>query len=397
MRIDPVKRALALRKTLKKDDKVMVVDFSGTLQGKDTSKVIDLMPNVATGEYVFRAKVNIKEIDPMAAEVYGRNYRDVSKLPDAAIEAFVKKAEFDFPLWFKHNQGFSMRRVLDYNPPFIMQVAGCNFHDGSNTGGCRYCFVDNESNDGAVGSGKTYLAAGDAIDSFLAARGKVAAAYAAKGADLQMRVLRVSGGEPTIVLDWVLDLWREVGRRGLDCVGQIDSNLSTGMLVDKFEEWGIFEEHTLEKLAEFPVKVLTALKGVDAENLQDNVQSTATLRQQLYSVKRFLSAGFDIYPQMYNPNPATLERYLERMDSEIENFALRVHIGPLKVYGPTKARLQAEAKALGVDEAKHLADVQAQWDANFKNGCDVINDYLQKTYGVGYRDVVRSDVGLRLR
>ena len=66
-RIDAIQRALKLRQTLLRGDKLLVADFSETLQGKDTSRVIDLMPDVETGNYVFRAKVNVKDIDPIAA------------------------------------------------------------------------------------------------------------------------------------------------------------------------------------------------------------------------------------------------------------------------------------------------------------------------------------------
>jgi len=396
MRIDPIKRALKLRETLKLDDKVLVTDFSDTLQGVDTSRVIDLMPIVGTDNYVFRAKVNVKEIDPIAARKYGVEFFDMTQKTDAQIEAFIRKQEFDFPLWFKHNEGFSMQRIGDYNPPFIFQVAGCNFHDGSSTGGCWYCFVDDKSNDGAVGAGKTFLGVDETINSMLSAREKIKAAYKKQGTDLDIKVLRVSGGEPTIVLDWVLDLWREIGKRDLDFVGQIDSNLSTGIVVDSFEKQGIYEANILEKLAEYPVKVLTALKGVDEENLQCNVQSLATMEVQMYSLKKFLEAGFDIYPQMYNPNPETLGDYLRTLDEAVENLSLRVHIGPLKVYGPNTIRLTLEAKRRGEDPAEFIEKQKAEWDANYKNGCEVMDQYLRERHGVGYKEVTRSDVELKV-
>tara|TARA_Y100000310_G_scaffold91913_1_gene89435 strand:- start:1077 stop:2279 length:1203 start_codon:yes stop_codon:yes gene_type:complete len=396
-RIDPIKRALELRKTLIEGDKVLVTDFSDTLQGKDTSRVIDLMPNVATGEYVFRTKVNVKAIDPIAAEEYGVEFFDVRDKNPIETEAFIKRGEFDFPLWFKHHPDFKIGKAMDYNLPFIIQVAGCNFHNGTETGGCWYCFVDDKSNDGIPGKGKSLLGSAETVDSMLAAREKIKNTYKKLGHDLEIRVLRTSGGEPTIALDWVLNTWREIGERGLDFVGQIDSNLSTGQVVDDFERQGIYEPHTLEKLAEYPIKVLTALKGVDEENLQSNVQSTATMETQLYSLKKFLKAGFDIYPQMYNPNPKTLAKYLERIEGEIPNLPLRIHIGPLKLYGPNKARLTAEAQRLGVDPEKLIAEKQTEWNNNYQNSCEVMEAYLKTVHGVGYKDIVRSDVELTVK
>jgi len=396
MKTDAVKRALELRDSLIKDGKILVVDFSDTLQGKDTSKVVDLMPNLATGEYVFRAKVNIKHIDPIAAGTYGVDYSDVSKMTDADIEDLVKRQEFDFPLWYKYEDGFEMKKVLDYNLPFIVQLAGCNFHDGSETGGCWYCFVDNKSNNGMPGPGKTYLDPEDAVDSMLSAAEDIKKIYKEKGADLDMKVFRFSGGEPTIALDWLLAVWRCIEKDGLDFVGQLDSNLSTAPVVERFERKGFYEPNILRKLADYPIKVLTALKGTDYYSLCSNVQSNTTMEIQKRSIKNFLNAGFDIYPQMYNPNPATLRSFLEDMDAIIGNFSMRIHIGPLKVYGPNSQRLRLEAESRGLSSKDFVRTHKEEWDSNYAQSCEIMDSYLRERYGVGYKDSVRSDVPLVL-
>ena len=384
-RVDPMVRALNLRQTLLNDDKVLLVDFSGTLEGKDTSRVIDLMPNRA-GRFVFRAKVNVKPIDPLAAIEYNLPYCNVDTMDPAAILYTVKHAEFDFPLWYANEPDFDVRRVGDYNLPFILQVGGCNFHDGTRTGGCHYCFVDWISNDGLVATGKTYVGIDDVIDSMLAARERIKAQYAAVGKDINIRVLRVSGGEPIIVLDWIGALWRRVVERGLDFVGQVDTNLSLPYL------WNTYYYRELAKL---PVKFLAAIKGTDDKNLQENVQSTATMADQLQHLKLLLDSGIDFYPQLYNPNPATLRAYLEKMDGIIDNFSLRAHIGPLKVgYGPTRDRLTAEAIERGRSPEEYIAGKEAEYKRNYTEGCGILDDYLQEVHGVHYREVVRSSVTL---
>jgi hypothetical protein len=397
MKVNPILRAKELRKTLINKDRVLVADFSDTLQGKDTAKVIDLMPNIKTGEYIFRSKVNVKNIDPLASKIYGKDFFDITKHSYAEIEKYINQSEFDFPLWFKNNLGFSMKRVLDYNPPLVFQVAGCNFHDGSDSGGCTYCFVDNESNDGKITLGKAWLGIDDTITSAIAAREKVKKIYGEGGTNLEMKVLRSSGGEPIIVLDWILNLWREVGKRNLHFVGQIDTNLSTGQLVDYFEQQGVFEPHILEKLSEHPIKVLVALKGVDEKNLQENVQSLATMGQQEYSIKKFLRAGIDIYPQMYNPDPKTLNAYLKRMDGVIENFSSKIRIGPLNLYGPTKKRLTFQAQGLGLDPEQFIKLKKEEWDNNYKRGCEILDSYLRKHQGYGYKEITRADVPLVIK
>ena len=397
VKIDPIKRALELRNTLVLNNKVLVADFSGTLQGKDTSKVVDLMPIVGTQFYPFRTKVNVKELDPLASKEYNTDFFDISEKTDQEIEAFVRKREFDFPLWYKHEDQFRMDKIQFYNLPFILQIAGCNFHDGTSSGGCWYCFVDDKSNDGRKGEGKVYLGIDETIDSMLSAREKVRQQYKTDGHEIDLRVLRTSGGEPTIALDWILNLWRAIAKRNLDFVGQLDSNLSTARVVDDFEKKGVFEPNTLEKLAEYPVKVLTALKGVDENNLQSNVQSKTTLADQEYSLKRFVEAGFEIFPQMYNPNPETLKEYLKRMDDVIENISLKIHIGPLKIYGPTSQRLSLEAKRLGEDPEAFINKHKKLWDNNYKRSCEVIDEYLRERYGVGYKETTRADVELSLK
>lgn len=396
-KVDPVNRAKDLRKSLISWDKILVVDFSDTLQGKDTSKVIDLMPNVKTGEYVFRTKVNVKSMDPIASGVYDADFFDIKKHSDEEIENFVRKQNFDFPLWFKHNKEFDMKNILDYNFPITLQVAACNFHDGSFSGGCMYCFVDNKSNNGIISEGKTFLSTDDAIESIIDAREKIRKQYKKIGANLNAKVIRTSGGEPTLVLDWIINLWEKIGKSGENFVGQLDTNLSTGQVVDYFEKTGVFEGNILEKLAEYPIKILAAIKGIDNENLQENVQSTATLKQQLYSIKKFIKAGFDIYPQMYNPNPKNLEIYLRNMDNEIENFSSRIHLGPLKIYSPTKKRLEEKALFLGKKSEEFIAEKQSEWESNYKQSCEILDSYLRKNQKHGYKDVTRSDVVLKIR
>ncbi|MEI6731586.1 MAG: hypothetical protein WCK90_02800 [archaeon] len=403
MGTDSVQRALELRKTVVVDGKVLVAEFQNTLQGADTSRVIDLMPVVdssgrSTERYPFRAKVNVKEIDPIAAAEYKKPFFDIRDKSDAEIEKFINSTEFDFPLWFKKRPGFKMQEVQSYNPPFILQVAACNFHDGSSQGGCWYCFVDDESNDGIPKKGKMRLGIEETVDSFIAARGKVRDFYSAAGyAPFDMKVIRSSGGEPTLALDWILNMWREIGKRGIDVVGQLDSNLSTGRVVEDFERRGVYEPQILEKLAQFPVKVLTAIKGTDQQNLSDNVQSNPSLEDQEHSIIRFVKSGFEIFPQMYNANPATLKAFLERMDKVIENFSLRIHVGPLKVYGPNAHRLATKAALLGINPKAYIEAQKKEWDYNFQRGCEILEGHLQSRFGVGYKQVSRADIPLKVR
>jgi uncharacterized Fe-S cluster-containing radical SAM superfamily protein len=394
MKTDPVSRAEELRRNLVIKEHLLAVDFSGTLQGKDTSKVIELMPNLRDGKLLYRTKINIKEIDPFASKEYGVEFFDTRTKTDAEIEEKVKSADFDFPLWFKHSKGFRMQDILDYNSPFIVQVAGCNFHDGTESGGCWYCFVDDISNDGLASKGKSYVSAQEVLESMVSAQSKLRRNYEQKNFTYNMKVLRISGGEPTIALDWILNLFREADGKRLGIVGQFDTNLSTGHVLENFKRRGIFDKRILEQLAEYPVKVLAAVKGTDDDNLQSNVQASATISSQKDSLIQLVKAGLDIYPQMYNPNPKTLDSFLAEMDKAVENFSLRAHIGPIKLYGPMVKRLGLEAKAKGIDAEKFIDSKMAEWKSNYARACEILNNYLEERYKIGYKKTTRADVRL---
>ena len=391
-RLDPVLRAQELHQLLNRGGfgqrEILVADFSETLQGKDTSRVIDLMSN-HDHRFLFRVKFNAKDVDPLAAEEYGKDFVDIRELSDEQIQEHLKRQEFDFALWFKHVPGFSFGRILDYNVPFIVQVAGCNFHDGSPTGGCRFCFVDNESNDGIDGPKKVWLSVNDCLDSFLAAREKVKKHYLDKtGQEVMLRVLRISGGEPTLVIDWIEELWQEIERRGLLCniCGQVDTNLSTGSLLSKKQ---------LARLARYPIKFLAGMKGCDSGNIAGNVQAIQTLTAQMKALRDLVDCGLDVYPQLYSPNPDSLRDLLEMTDAFcVKNFSLRLHIGPLKLYGPNRLRLELEAEEEHWDADTYIEDEISFWEDNYKAAIAVLDDYLSGVYGCRYKDTVRSDVRL---
>lgn len=405
MKTNPVERALELRKTLARkndcgENEYLFVNFSNTLQEKDTSKIVETQPN-ARGDYVYRCKCNEKSIDPRAVDVYGKEYFDVSKKSPVEIINHIKAAEFDFAEWFRSTKGYDIKKLADFNLPIITQIAGCDFHDGSPTGGCWYCFVDYLSNDGIPGKGKTYMTAKESLEGSKMAREKIRRIYREENSfDIDPKVLRASGGEPTIALDYVLELWREIKKQNLDFVGQLDTNLSTGKLVSRFEEEGIFEDNILKKLAKYnktnPIKVLAAIKGVSAKNFEDSVQSYMTLEDQIFSIENLIEAGLDIYPQMYNAEPVDLPKYLETMDERIENFSKKIHVGPIKIYGPTEARLTLHAKTIGKEPKKLIAEKRAEWDYNYIESVKANEKHLMDNYQVHYKEIPRSEVRLKL-
>ena len=41
--------------------------------------------------------------------------------------------------------------------------------------------------------------------------------------------------------------------------------------------------------------------------------------------------------------------------------------------------------------------MEEEWNSNYKNSCEVIDNYLRKRYSVGYKETTRSDVELILK
>ena len=342
------------------------------------------------GNYVFRIKINSKRIDPLAAAAYFKEHRPIEQMSDKEIEEFINHEEFDFPLWFKHEPGFNVRRANDYNGPIILQVGGCNFN-------CVFCFVDDKSKDGKKCPGKVFTSVEDAIAGFISAKQEIIDFYASKGCIIDPKVVRISGGEPSFILPWIVDLWKEIDKRGLDFVGQVDTNLSTVISLPSSQKYW-------SKLARYPVKVLAGIKGVTTENITENInvpgddgckEEVLTIEEQALALKKLVALGLDVYPQVYNPDPEKLWDWLCDMDAEIENFSLRVHIGPLNAdYGVTKARLTKEAVGLGIDPVEYIAYKKKEWDRRYQDSVKVIGQYLLDNYGLLYRETTRSDVKL---
>jgi len=205
--------------------------------------------------------------------------------------------------------------------------------------------------------------------------------------------------------------------RGLDqdIVCQVDTNLSTlsddflrsvenmiggfsGFLSSPEYQWFHLLEENLRILAGYGVKFLAGMKGCDSANVASNTQSNQTLMAQLQSLRRLVDFGLDVYPQMYNPNPATLSLFLEFVDNFLlRNFSKRLHIGPLKLYGPNRERLMHEAEEAHIERQCYVLGEENKWTRAFRASEIVMNEYLLSRYRRSYKQITRSDVTLLLR
>lgn len=100
----------------------------------------------------------------------------------------------------------------DHNMAAITHVAACNFR-------CSYCYVDYAhlaGHDSFVGT------AAGVVDEFLDLRQRLA------GSDQRLSILRLSGGEPLVAPPLVVEVYRELVRRGLlqSTVLKVESNIA---------------------------------------------------------------------------------------------------------------------------------------------------------------------------
>jgi len=377
------KRGLHLRKQLVNErGEVLCVDFAGTLQAADIQKRTDLIPDALNGKYCYRAKINVKDFDNLERAKKGLppfNFNDEKAIYEAL------KEEFDIPLWILRTTGDDIKNIRKYNLPLIYQIKGCNFHSGRKGGGCKFCFVDDDSNSGEISNG-VYLSPDNIVATLETVK-----------ESKNIYHVRISGGEPTIVLDHILALLKLLNLTSPGTITQFDSNLSTGHLIEYFIQQSIFEDHILEKMAEYDPKVLVCFKGTDNEDVIHNIKSGCPIEEQIYSLKKMVAAELDVYPHIINPNPLKLKEFLERLEDEIENILLKLHIFRINLYEPNKERIRLMANEAGISYETGLKYFETEWTLRHQCAEDIMNNLLYKKFGVNYKEVERPGIRLRVK
>ena len=78
------------------------------------------------------------------------------------------------------------------------------------------------------------------------------------------------------------------------------------------------------------------------------------------------------------------------------------------MYGPTRQRLTAAIEAdrltpgrsvslMRCDPEVVISGKETEWLMNYKRGEEVMDEYLRHRHGVGYKEVTRSDVPLKVK
>lgn len=370
---NPFERGIELRKTLIKYGKVLCVDFAATLQKQDITK--DLIQGVDTGKYAYRAKINVRALDSEIRKQRGLPPFDFSD-KEAILRELNKDDGFDIPLWFLRKAGDDISNITKYDLALFPQIKACNFHDGTSKGGCLFCFVDDDSNNGKPENG-VYLSVENIVNTFEKYR-----------KERGIVTIRTSGGEPTLVLDHILGLYREMSNRGIPILAQFDSNLSTAGLIEYFEEHGIFPQHVLEKIAEYDPKVLVGFKGTDNKSLAESVMADLTVEEQIRGLTKFVKAGIDVYPYLYNANPETLVDFIDQMQEKFDNILPKIHLARLNIYPIVNKRIEG---------IKTIEEYRNMLDENYEKSKEIMDNLMRERVGVGYKQIERPGIELRLK
>lgn len=366
---DEFKRLNKLRNKVirKKNNKLelLLASFVGTKQQKDIENRTPLIQDY------FRVKINVKafsETEMQKVKKHAINFSDNVAVFGALAE------EFDMPLW----AFYSLKKrapLKDYANTFIYQTKACNLY-------CPWCYVDDSNKNAKKENGK-YFSIKKIVDVFEKER-----------KNQILLNFRPSGGEPSLVPEqWLLAL-RELEKRGLrdEIFVQGDNNLTTGYFIKYLEEKEEIEKNLLEKIGEYEnFGLLCSFKGTDPVSFSKATGAKPELHEIQFDTFYILTkAGINTYPFIYDPNPNTLEEFMEKAAKKFGDvFYLKTSIFRLKLYGPEKNRLKHQ----GIS----IKDYQKQLDENFRKSKEIMQDLIWKKFGLNYQAIPRPGLKFYLK
>ncbi|MCL5018758.1 MAG: radical SAM protein [Candidatus Pacearchaeota archaeon] len=356
------------------EKKYLLANFKGTSQQKDIEQRTALI-----GDY-FRIKINSKAFDDDEMRRQGKelmNFKDNEKVFGAL------RNEFDMSYWAFH--ALHNAKLQDYNRVFISQIKGCNIF-------CPWCYVDDANKNCLENNGAAYFSMKEILNAFREERKKQT-----------LNCIRTSGGEPTLAPFQWMDMLTLLDIKGLskEVFFQGETNLTTGHFLDFLEENNDVSEYFFEKIGNYRnFGVLCSFKGTDTESFlkasgltnkdgTPNKEYAFLDDERWYSFDKLVRAGIDAYPFIYDPNPETLESFMEKGAKKFgDEFYLKTWIFPLKLYGPEKERMEAK----GLDPKIE----QKRLDDNFAKSKEIMQEIIYKKFGVNYQAIPRTGMELQL-
>ncbi len=254
-----------------------------------------------------------------------------------------------------------------YNSQAICHIARCNFR-------CRYCYVDYSF---LGGVGQEFLTAEAVVAEFLSIRQQMED----KSQASRLNVLRISGGEPLFVPDFILGVLNRIHDAGLskEVMVKCETNLSTFMPVNSttlVEKWT-----DLSPLGDFNNFIVHAtIHGIDGESLARNTGIDSSFFNYIMNgLEILIKYKLDIYPSIgLNTNEINrLDPFFKSLMKINYMLPLRLSIRPFRFnYENVIAR---KSKPLKINHDRILA----RWDTLLRN-----------QYGIGYLENPRCEIDL---
>jgi len=352
------------------ENKYLLADFSDSSQRMDIERKTKLVNDFC------RVKINVKAFSD--EERAKKNLAPMDYHDNAAVFKALGD-EFDMPYWALN----SIHKPLkDLANTFIYQLKACNLN-------CLWCYVDDHNK--KPSDSNSFFSVREIMDIFQEEKKKG-----------PLYNFRPSGGEQTIVVEQWLEVMREIEKRGLEAYVQGDTNLTNGKYIQYLEQIGETENNILEKIGHYDnFGLLCSFKGTDTESFlnacglikKENGKNVPNERFAFLEKERWntfrdlIGAGIDAYPFIYDPNPKTLESFMDKGAKMFgDGFYLKTWILPLKTYSPTKERLPK----YGINQE----DLQKRLDDSFKESKEIMQDIVWKKFHLNYQAVPRTGIKL---
>jgi uncharacterized Fe-S cluster-containing radical SAM superfamily protein len=314
---DPAKTAEILRPKMMKGGKYLISRISGAGQAPGEEKIL---------EDYFRYKdyIDNKEwAEGGQQKRWDPKFLGLSENRDGDIQN-IKKLEFQ-------NPAYSAARSMggdpkDYNKVFTVQIAGCDLD-------CNYCFVPKQLNCADKRFGR-YFSAEEIVRHFLTAR----------AASVEpMNVLRISGGNPTILPEIILDVYQAMKKNDVRAYLWIDSNLSTLEYLD----W--MGKDFKEMLRQKNVGVVGCFKGTNERDFSLICGAGPEYYERQFKVLNwFLEQGTDIYVYLpalvYSDVESNLSGFAKKLFNMNKNLPLRTELLAIIDYPGAKINFERAAK-----------------------------------------------------
>jgi sulfatase maturation enzyme AslB (radical SAM superfamily) len=204
---NPLKRADIVRARMMKNGKYLIAKIEGSGQPRKGKKVLDTY-------FRYKDYMDNKEwLSVSLKQVWSPEFLGLVEDIWSVQIREVKKLEFQNPCYSAgYRLGGDPRK---YSKVFTIQLSGCDFD-------CNYCYVPKQINIANPELGK-YFSAKEMVSFFLSAKAK---------SKEPMNVIRISGGNPTIVPEIIVDVYNEIKKQNLDVYLWVDSNLSTSKYLE---------------------------------------------------------------------------------------------------------------------------------------------------------------------